>query len=157
VRQAADDTERGRWLDLARRAADWMLTFRYAWDVELPPDSALGRIGFRTRGADMASPANQHLHAYGLICSGDLLDLAAWTGDVTYRDRARETFASFRQSIARSDGQLGARRGMTPERYYQTRYDGPKGEVGALSHAWCLGLLLDAAEVAIARPELADA
>jgi hypothetical protein len=145
-----------RWLDLARRAADWMLTFRYTYDVAFPPASLLGRIGFRTLGADLASPANQHLHAYGLICTGELLELSRLTGDRHYLDRARETFSCFRQGIAREDGELGGRRGMMPERLFQTRYDGAKGEIGALSHAWCLGLLLHAAELAIAHPELAD-
>jgi hypothetical protein len=38
---------------------------------------------------------------------------------------------------------------MAAERFYQTTCFGPKGAIGALSHAWCLGLLLDAAEAAI--------
>ena len=53
--------------EAARRAADWMLTFRYTYDVAFPETTLLGRYGFRTRGADQASPANQHLHAFGLI------------------------------------------------------------------------------------------
>jgi hypothetical protein len=44
---------------------------------------------------------------------------------------------------------------MAPERYFHTRYGGPIGEIDRLSHAWCLGLLLHAAEVAVRRPELA--
>jgi hypothetical protein len=43
---------------------------------------------------------------------------------------------------------------MTPERYYQTACFGPKGEIGPLSHAWCLGLLLWAADAAADLPEL---
>jgi hypothetical protein len=155
--RVSDGPARDRWLRLARIAADWMLGFRYAYDVAFPADSELGRIGFRSRGADLASPANQHLHAYGLICTGELVELARLTGDPHYADAARRTFACFRQTIIRSDGELGGRRGMTPERYYQTRYDGPKGGLGPLSHAWCLGLLLHAAELARHTPELADA
>ena len=101
----------------------------------------------------MASPANQHLHSYGLICTAELAELATMTGDDHYRDLARETYLCFLQGIARFDGHLGARRGMAPERFYQTRYDGEKGTVGRLSHAWCLGLLLDAAELVVAHPE----
>jgi hypothetical protein len=159
ARAAASAGERascGRWLGLARSAADWTLTFRYTYDVAFPPDSLLGAVGFRTRGADMASPANQHLHSYGLICIGEMAELSRLTGDPSYLARARETFTCFRAGIARADGELGARRGMAPERFYQTRYDGPKGSVGPLSHAWCLGLLLHAAEVALGDPELAD-
>jgi hypothetical protein len=46
---------------------------------------------------------------------------------------------------------------MTPERYYQTRYGGPKGEIGPISHAWCLGLLLWACDAAADLPEVRDA
>jgi hypothetical protein len=152
-----DGVARRRWLDLARRAADWTLTFRYAYDVTFPRGSVLDRIGFRTRGADLASPANQHLHSYGLIVTGELLELSRMTGDDEYARQAAATLACFRQGIVREDGELGGRRGMAPERFYQTRYDGAKGSVGTLSHAWCLGLLLHAAELAIVRSELDDA
>jgi hypothetical protein len=152
---AADSAD---WIGLARKAADWMLSFRYAYNVAFPAGSVLDRHDFRTRGADLASPANQHLHAYGLICTGELPALSRLTGDPHFLERARETYACFRQFIARHDGDFGARRGMAPERYYQTRYDGQKGEIGPLSHAWCLGLLLHASELAVAMPELvADA
>jgi hypothetical protein len=130
----------------ARRAADWMLTFRYTYDVEFDPATTLGRLGFRTRGADQASPANQHLHAFALICLPDLLRLAAATGDEHYARAAHENLACFRQSIAREDGDLGARRGMAAERYLQTDCFGPKGTLDPLSHAWSIGVLLYACE-----------
>ncbi len=152
----ADDASRGARLTLARRAADWMLGFRYVYDVDVPPDSPLGRIGFRSTGFDMASPANQHLHAYGLICTGELVALSRLLGDRRYATAAAEQLAAARQVIVREDGMLGGRRGMMPERLYQTRYDGEKGDIGPLSHAWCLGLLLHAAELAVVTPELAD-
>jgi len=145
-----------RWVDLARRAADWALGFRFGYDVELPPESPLGRRHFRTVGGDLASPANQHLHAYGLICTADLVDLSRLTGDDRYRLAALAAFAWAGQLLIRADGDLGGRRGMMPERVFQTRYDGPKGSIGPLSHAWCLGLLLHAAELAVADPELAE-
>jgi hypothetical protein len=131
-----------RWLDLARRAADWMLTFRYAYNVVFPPDTLLGRYDFRTRGGDMASPSNQHLHAYGLLCYPELLRFAELIGDVWYADRARENLACFRQFVARRDGDFDARIGMVSERYYQTNWGGPKGGLLTLSHAWSIGVLL---------------
>jgi hypothetical protein len=132
--------------DWARRAADWMLTFRYTYDVAFPPDSDLGRAGFRTRGADQASPANQHLHAFALICLPDMLRLAQATGDAYYRETAVESLACFRQLIARHDGDFGARKGMAAERYLQTDCFGPKGTLDPLSHAWAIGVLLHACE-----------
>jgi len=154
---AAAGHESDRWLDVARRAADWTLTFRYAYDVAFAPDTLLGRLGYRSRGADVASPANQHLHTYGLVCVPELVRLSRLTGDPHYAERARESLANARQLVARDDGDFGARRGMTPERYYQTRYGGPKGEIGPISHAWCLGLLLWACDAAADLPEVRDA
>jgi hypothetical protein len=133
-----------------------MLTFRFAYDVAFEPATPLGRFGYRSRGADLASPANQHLHTYGLICVGELVRLTRHGGDRHYLLRARESLAAARQFIARHDGDFGARRGMAPERFFQTRYGGPKGSIGALSHAWCLGLLLWACDAAADLPELGD-
>jgi hypothetical protein len=130
----------------ARRAADWMLTFRYTYDVAFPPESTLGRLGFRSRGSDQASPANQHLHAFALICLPELLRLAEATGDAAYAHAARENLDCFRQCLARHDGDFGARRGMAAERYLQTDCFGPKGTLDPLSHAWSLGVLLFACE-----------
>jgi hypothetical protein len=153
----ADDSSRAARLAVARHAADWMLSFRYAYDVAFDADTDLGRIGFHSTGLDMASPANQHLHAYGLICTGELVTLSRLLGDRRYADAAAAHLASARQVIVHEDGELGGRRGMMPERMHHTRYGAPKGSIGRLSHAWCLGLLLHAAEVAMTMPELADA
>src|SRR5690606_5867385 len=125
-----------RWLDLARRAADWMLTFRYTYNVDFAPRTMLGAYGFATRGADQASPSNQHLHAYGLVCTGELIELAEACGDQYYRERADEALACFRQLLPREDGELNAYRGMITERYYQTACFQPKGMLLTLSHAW---------------------
>jgi hypothetical protein len=140
-----------RWLRLARRAAEWTFTFRYSYDVTFPVLTPLAVYDFRTRGADQASSSNQHLHAYGLICTEDLLQLSEWTGDDWYRIRAEETFACFRQLLPRRDGELNAYRGMITERYYQTECFQPKGMMLTLAHAWSAGVLLLAAEDMIER------
>jgi uncharacterized protein YyaL (SSP411 family) len=143
---AEDAAQRTRWLELARRAAAWALTYRYAYNVAFPAGSTLAGLDFRSRGADQASPQNQHLHSYGLVCHPEMVRLSRLTGDPHYAERAAEHLACYRQLIARHDGDFGAMRGMTPERLYQTACFGPKGEMGPLSHAWCLGLLLWACE-----------
>ena len=136
--------------DWARRAADWMLTFRYTYDVDFAADTDLGRVGFRTRGADTASTANQHLHAFALFCLPEMLQLAEATGDDYYRRSALENLACFRQCIGRHDGDFGARKGMAAERYLQTDCFGPKGTLDPLSHAWSIGVLLLACEEMLA-------
>ncbi|MCX7522841.1 hypothetical protein OSC27_11200 [Microbacterium sp. STN6] len=139
------------WLDLARRAADWMLTFRYTYNVSFEPTTLLGTYDFRSRGADQASPSNQHLHAYGLVCTDELHELARATGDPHYAERANETLECFRQFIARDDGDFNAYRGMVSERFYQTECFQPKGMLLTLSHAWSVGVLLLACEQTLAR------
>ena len=133
----------------ARRAADWTLTFRYTYDIAFSERTLLGRYGFQTRGADQASPANQHLHAFGLICLPQFVALARATGDEFYLRSARRNLACFRQFIAREDGDFGAYRGMATERYYQTDCFQKKGMLLTLSHAWSLGVLLYACEAAL--------
>jgi hypothetical protein len=141
--------------ETARRVADWMLTFRYTYDVAFSPRTILGRYEFKTRGADQASPANQHLHAFGLICLPEMVKLARATGDDHYLASTRENLDCFRQFVAREDGDFDAWRGMTTERYYQTDCFQAKGMLGTLSHAWTGGVLLLACEEALdAYPEV---
>ncbi|WP_197683961.1 YyaL domain-containing protein [Allokutzneria albata] len=139
-----------RWLAAARRSADWTLTFRYTYDVDFPEHTLLAHYGFRTRGADQASPANQHLHSYGLICAPELTRLGKHLDDQYYLESARENLACFRQFIARHDGDFNAYRGMVSERFYQTACYQPKGMLLTLSHSWCIGVLLYACEEALA-------
>jgi hypothetical protein len=146
---ASDDAARDRWRALAVLAAEWSLTFRYTYDVTFDPATTLGRAGFRTRGLDQASVANQHLHVYGLVCLPELRELARATGDPYLATRAREHLDAARQTLVTVDGEWNGLRGMAAERWYQTTCFGPKGGIGALSHAGCLGLLLDAAESAL--------
>jgi hypothetical protein len=135
--------------EAATRAADWMLTFRYTYDVSFRPDTLLGRYGFRSRGGDQASPPNQHLHAFGLVCLPEMVRLARATGDDYYLQTTRQNLACFRQFVARADGDFNAQRGMTTERYYQTDCFAAKGMLGTLSHAWTGGVLLYACEEAL--------
>ncbi|RKN04531.1 hypothetical protein [Streptomyces radicis] len=144
-----------RWLDLARRAADWTLTFRYTYDVHFGPHTLLGHYGFRTRGADTASPSNQHLHAFGLVCLPETVRLARHLGDPYLLRSARENLDCFRQFVARADGDFNAYRGMVSERFYQTDCFQAKGMLLTLSHAWSAGVLLYGCETALGIPELA--
>jgi hypothetical protein len=140
--------------ETATRAADWMLTFRYTYDVAFPQHTVLGEYGFRTLGADQASPVNQHLHSFGLVCLPEMVRLAHATGDDFYLETTRQNLACFRQFIARVDGDFNAMQGMVPERFHQTDYVEAKGMIGPLSHAWCVGLLLYACEAAREIPAL---
>jgi len=134
----------GDW-ETARRAADWALTFRYSYDVAFPAATTLAGLGFKSFGADTASPPNQHLHAFGLVCLPELLALGE-----PYATSALQHLECFRQCIARFDGDFGAQRGMAAERYLQTDCFGPKGSLLPESHAWSIGLVLYACEELLA-------
>jgi hypothetical protein len=138
----ADASERSRWLELARQSANWMLTFRLAYNVRFADDTLLGALNFATRGGDLASPRNNHLHVYGLICLEDLLDLWETTRDQYYLERARDALLFSWQTIARYDGDFGAGQGMMTEQWFQTDWIGVKGDMERISHVWSLGMVL---------------
>ena len=144
-----ESTSDSRWLELARRAADWMLSFRWSYNLAFPRHTLLESYDFRSRGADLASPRNQHLHSYGLICLPEMVRLARHTGDAYYLERTRDNLASALQFIAREDGDFNARRGMISERYYNSRCFGPKGASLPVSHAWSAGLVLYACQAGL--------
>jgi hypothetical protein len=141
-----------QWLHLARLAAEWTMTFRWTYDIRFGDHTILSQYRFRTRGADNASPPNQHLGSYGLIALEELLLLWRWTGDRYYLERGRDNLACFLQFIARADGDFNAGKGMVTERYYHTDCFQPKGSILTLSHAWCVGVTLLGAQVAMDDP-----
>jgi hypothetical protein len=124
------------------------MTFRLGHNLELPEHTLMRTYDFRSRGADIASTANQHLHSYGLICLPEMLRLSRLSGDDYYRQRTRDNLHCFLQFVAREDGDFNARKGMVTERYYHTRCFGPKGGILPLAHAWSAGLLLYACQAA---------
>ncbi|WP_099223020.1 hypothetical protein [Listeria costaricensis] len=142
-----------KWLKLLKHAAEWTMTFRYTYNIEFPKNSFLDVYDFKTRGADNASPANNHLHNYGLICTGELLDLAEWAQDAYFYERAMDHYQCFKQAIVKEDGHLNGYRGMVSERFYHTNAFQPKGMMLGLSHSWCIGLLLYAAQILTERKD----
>ena len=135
------------YLELAKKAADWLMTFRYSYNVTFDEDTFLGRYDYRTLGADIASPSNLHLHNYGLQAHPELLRLWEHTRDDYYLLRARDNLFCFLQTIARKDGDMNAGKGMVTEQWYQTNnIVAPKGGMLQLSHSWCVGLVLYAAQ-----------
>jgi hypothetical protein len=143
------------WLEPARRAADWTMSFRFSYNLDFPAGTPLHDAAFRSRGADVASPCNPHLHFYGSICLPEMVLLARETHDAYYLERTREHLLSALQLVVQADGELGGRKGMITERAYHTSSFGPKGQVLPISHAWSLGLTLYACQSAIQDPAFA--
>lgn len=130
------------WLEIAKRSADWMLTYRFGYNVTFSKKTLLGAYDYRTRGGDIASPSNNHIHNYGLVCLPDMMKLYQYTKDEYYLKRTGDNLACFMQFIARQDGDFSAGKGMVTEHWYYTDWIRPKGSILGLSHAWCIGMIL---------------
>jgi hypothetical protein len=130
------------WLELAKRSADLMMTFRFSHNLKFKEGTILNLYDFRTLGGDIASPVNQHLHNYGLICLPEILKLYKYTGDGYYLDRAIDNILFSLQFIGRFDGDFNAFKGMMPEQFYYVDWLRPEGTILTLSHAWCLGMVI---------------
>lgn len=131
-------------LNLAKKAADLIMTFRFAYNVHFDKQTILGIYDYRTRGGDVASPCNNHLHNYGLICVGELFRLFEYTNDKYYLYQALDSIYFCQQFVARENGDFGACKGMMSEQYYYTDWWQGKGSVLGLSHTWCLGFVIHA-------------
>lgn len=130
------------WLETARQAADLLMTFRWQYNTEFPAMTVLERYDYRTKGMDISSPNNVHLHPYGLIAVPELVRLWEVTGDEYILKQTRNNLLACHQMLASADGVFDARRGMMSERWHQTPNDIPKGGTLQLSHAWAVGLVL---------------
>lgn len=137
-----DATGERRWLGLARLAAEYLMTFRWQYNTEFSAMTVLERYDYRTKGLDVASPNNIHLHPYGLIVVPELVRLWELTGDPYFLKQARNNLLGCQQMLAPADGVFDARRGMMTERWYATPGDIAKGGTLQLAHAWATGLVL---------------
>lgn len=131
-----------QWLALARQAADYLMTFRWQYNTVFSPMTLLGRYDYRTKGMDISSPNNVHLHPFGLIVTPELVRLWEATGDNYLLKQTRNHLLACHQMLATEHGVFDARRGMMTERWYQTPGGIPKGGTLQVSHAWAIGLVL---------------
>lgn len=131
-----------KWLELARQAADLLMTFRWQYNTVFPEMTVLGKYDYRTKGLDISSPNNVHLHPYGLIAVPELLRLWEATGDVYLLKQTRNNLLGCHQMLASADGVFDARRGMMSERWHQSPNGIAKGGTLQLAHSWATGLVL---------------
>jgi len=113
-------------LECARRAADWTLTFMYAWDPGLRPGTFLARR-MNCSGWNAVSVQNQHLDVFTPV--EELLRLAAATGEEEYARLARVMVRAVTQTVATERDLCGfdqpgrpAVVGEQAEQFFQTNY-----------------------------------
>lgn len=87
----------GRFLDWARAAADWALTFYFVWDVPFPEGKPLhGKV--RTTGWPTVSVQNHHLDVFA--APSLFVRLSQHTGDRRYARFAQTMAKAITQSVA---------------------------------------------------------
>lgn len=138
-------TRQEKWLQLARRACDWFLTFRWGYNQTYPDGTLLDRFDFASKGFDTANVPNQHLHTYGTLCLVEQVKLWYYTGKLGYLKRAGDLVNACLQMIPRADGEILAemRRGMHVEQYYNCHWASQgvgKGDIDPRHIAWVPGL-----------------
>lgn len=142
-----------RWLDTWKIAADYLLTWRKAYNVRFGPANMLTQAGFRTNGGDFASNHNNHLHGYEVNATSDMQLLSEVTGDVHYALRAKDHLCFLLQMLCREAGHWNGQRGMLTEQFYCVDWSvwgtwnpGPahvqKGTLMGFSHSWCVNMVL---------------
>jgi hypothetical protein len=162
-------TRRPEDLATAVRAAQWLYIWRKSFDHRLDPRTLLGVYQLKSRGGDLASFKNNHLHLYGLDVEESLLELAELTGDERWRQLADDHWRFAAQLTPLIDGQFNGYEGMVTEQFYfidwsalgnsvhlfeqdsrRSNYDvGPHyrnhGNLAGFSHAWCTAFVLRSA------------
>ena len=113
-------TQDARWLRLALLSAELLMTFRWQYNTRFPGRTQLGQYEYRTKGLDISSPNNVHLHPYGLVAIPELLTLWKATGDAYLLRQARNNLLGCHQMLASEDGVFDAPRGMMSERWHQS-------------------------------------
>ena len=162
-------TGRAEDLQTAIAAARWLYVWRKSFDNLIDPRTLVGVYQLRSRGGDLASFKNNHLHLYGLDVEESLLELARLTGDDRWRELAEDHWHFAAQLTPVVDGQFNAYEGMVTEQFYfidwsalgnsvrlfedderRSNYDvGPHyrnhGNLAGFSHAWCTAFVLRSA------------
>lgn len=156
-------------LDTCLQAAQWLYLWRKSFQHDFDPRTLIGTYGLKSRGGDLASFKNNHLHIYGLDAEESLLELTKQTGDRRWKILADDHWAFAAQLTPLTDGQFNAYEGMVTEQFYfidwsalgnsvrlfeedsrSAAYDvGPHyrnyGNLAGFSHAWCTAFVLRSA------------
>lgn len=156
-------------LETACVAASWLLTYRRAFHVPLPPRTLLAMHGLSSIGGDLASGKNNHLHIYGLDAEKSLGKISQWTGDKIWEQMAEDHWKFAVQTVCLEDGHFNGYRGLVPEQPYFINWaclnnsvhrqeddvtrnvwvvdEGyvNRGNMAGFSNVWCVAFVLAAA------------
>lgn len=115
-----------RWLDYARKAAEFIATWIWQYDREFPESAPLAGKDFSTTGMTSVSVAHHHLDFYGMLIAYGYLRLWEHSGEPFFKDQGRLMLDACRQLIATEDDLLGRGPddiGWQPEQINHTDWD----------------------------------
>jgi len=163
-------TKEKKYLIAAERAAYYLTTWMFMWDVPFNECTVLSKYNFRTRGWTVVSVENQHLDPYGIVIAPDMVRLYKHSSNEFWLEVGLTMAKASMSLISDKIGKLGASKifiGFQPEQIYHTDWiylaplkllarvfhdakgKSPKG-IFANSVFWvvsaCLGGALDLAE-----------
>ncbi|MFC4006145.1 hypothetical protein ACFOY2_02855 [Nonomuraea purpurea] len=126
-----------RW---AEAAADWLLTFVYAWSPEFDTGSTFERRAFAARGWPAVSVQNHHLDVF--FPTSELMEFGLATGLTRYAEEARTILGAMGQGICQEPGDWGFEvPGEQGEGFFQTNWQ-RKGEANTWNPSWVIALPL---------------
>ncbi|MCE5343559.1 MAG: hypothetical protein LLF96_08280 [Eubacteriales bacterium] len=92
------------YLEAACRAAWYLSTWQWHYSRVYPKGSLLSKLHYNTFGGTAVSTTHQHQDPFGLYYVPDLVELALYTGDETWSQRAQAIWRNGQQCV--SDGTL---------------------------------------------------
>lgn len=130
-------TGKSVYLDYARKAAEFSLTWQYIFDMNFELETPMGgslfggenrQAPFHTAGMTLVSVEHPCMDAWGARMGYELLRLSKFTGDEHYRERGCAAVMASQQGIARKPGDYGLSLvGSQPEQFK--------------SRDWCYGFI----------------
>ena len=117
-----ETTHNPEYLEWARDAADWLLTWYYVYDADFPSGAPLhGTVD--TVGWMTVSVQNEVIDMFGDFSAADLYELGKYLHDQRYQKISRTIFEASTQTIARPGHMFGLPEpGMQFEHVTQTDY-----------------------------------
>ncbi len=115
-----------KWMEYARKAAEFVATWIWQYDIAFPQDSLLGQTGFSTRGMTSVSIAHHHLDFYGILIAYGFFRVWEHSREEFFLTQGELMLNACRQLVANKDDLLGRgvdEIGWQPEQMNHTAWD----------------------------------
>lgn len=130
--QVSKGKEKQYYIELAKKAAYFTLSWYYTWDVPFAPGQMLGDIGLKSRGWGNVSVENNHIDVFIFEFAAVLNWLADETGEKRFSEFSKVIRTSMREQLLPHQGNLMgvAKVGYYPEVVQHTAWDYGKNGKG---------------------------